>query len=1305
MSAAPVLPLSLSPHICVLPSSELIELLSSSSLPPLQHLLQSFSPLPQVTTRTTALTPVSHSSFPLRFSNLHDIEIACKEDEDARAGRTIDWIGQRIAKRAAAWVERVELEENLETKDLTTPWWQELQRCTEGDRTPSRVEGWNHPVAVVLAVSTLASNPLQAVTELQSRPIDLPSWVDSARLRHTLIIHPSNSPLSSDEAMALFNAIKKQYGLHTHLLDLTLSHPAMPISVPSLLPELPPTPMPDAAFSKALPEGTHHLNLTEPDIAQFARFVREFVTMSLVPWMERCVLDWNETYSSTRRLPSRLFSSTRRLFGGSAASNHVPTPPTHHVNAYSNTVTHPTSSPASSGPPPQQRRLAEFATFLGDIKLAVSVWEALRKEGRGGSEVLPLLLSPSPILAAHATYALSTLYTSDPAPSVQLRALVYAIRWAVGVRDLESLGGERWLDMAAGLTEEPPPALLLAHAALLSARKGATRRAAMWYVFAAHRLEKCGIKPLTVYFLRKAHDLYLVRPTKSLSPSFEDVGFRKDIDGFGAILPSIEYSLGRLMYTSGDTEGALRYFLGLLKGSSLRSQTTETDALYIGDFKVAFEHLKSTVGQNAFPADLKPPFSFSSAVDTKLRLARQGELDVNNVRWEAFGETWANFRKSRGKEGLEKGGKAVVGERFWVDVMLKNPLDVEVNLANMTVNVEGTDAIDDIEIEIIDNILLHPKECRVVPVAIVSRRPGFFKITRLTYSFLALLPVSEPLAVRGPRLHQTVAQRQGVVYGPDVVLTINVEEGGCRLDLSLSSTARDLRRLILGSGECTELTLNIRNTGQGNIDDIWIMHSSTVWFDLEGQGSQTSIPSTRTEVLRSDNSIANATPTALPLERLHGSSTLAPEESLNIRLVIHAEQPGAQELVVLIIFRESGQTTFDSSRLYHLFDVDPVLNVGAFARPSTSSSVSYVVNVEVENTSEASDLRISQITTASASWSCTTIVPHPLVHLPCLPPRQTGRILLQAKHWDEGSGSGETTHFVIRQLGAVLEGRQAEPSNPPSLDLLFNHITEAEEPISTCKLPTVTLLESSRRISTRNLLLNQYYQLSPSTLPYIFPLRIPQALDVIVFWEMPSERRRGYVTVPGLLLGASHAPLDEVIQQSETAKVKRTMYAETTREKGEILEAVRASEWNAEMNPTVVRVVSQPRIEHDFSQGHCFVPVTFMIRNFSLTNHTRFVLRLQSGDSFQSSEAQHLPPSYTGSLTRRGTLEPLSSVEVKTKMWVSRPGIYGLSGWRLETEVGQAAAEPWLTRASFSQAPPLGEESIVTVVQRSNFMI
>jgi hypothetical protein len=37
--------------------------------------------------------------------------------------------------------------------------------------------------------------------------------------------------------------------------------------------------------------------------------------------------------------------------------------------------------------------LAEFATILGDFKLAVTVWETLRKEGKGGSVCASLLFA------------------------------------------------------------------------------------------------------------------------------------------------------------------------------------------------------------------------------------------------------------------------------------------------------------------------------------------------------------------------------------------------------------------------------------------------------------------------------------------------------------------------------------------------------------------------------------------------------------------------------------------------------------------------------------------------------------------------------------------------------------------------------------------------------------------------------------------------------------------------------------------------------------------------------------------------
>jgi hypothetical protein len=90
----------------------------------------------------------------LRFSDLVEIEEACREDEEQRAGRTIDWISARISRRCAKWLEDWErIEAATAEKDkgngLRTPWWNELRHCVEGDHVPSKYEGWNHPAASV----------------------------------------------------------------------------------------------------------------------------------------------------------------------------------------------------------------------------------------------------------------------------------------------------------------------------------------------------------------------------------------------------------------------------------------------------------------------------------------------------------------------------------------------------------------------------------------------------------------------------------------------------------------------------------------------------------------------------------------------------------------------------------------------------------------------------------------------------------------------------------------------------------------------------------------------------------------------------------------------------------------------------------------------------------------------------------------------------------------------------------------------------------------------------------------------------
>ena len=69
-------------------------------------------------------------------------------------------------------------------------------------------------------------------------------------------------------------------------------------------------------------------------------------------------------------------------------------------------------------------------------------------------------------------------------------------------------------------------------------------------------------------------------------------------------------------------------------------------------------------------------------------------------------------------------------------------------------------------------------------------------------------------------------------------------------------------------------------------------------------------------------------------------------------------------------------------------------------------------------------------------------------------------------------------------------------------------------------------------------------------------------------------------------MGARHALLRELIKEAENSKAKRSMYAETQRERAEMLEAIKNSEWNVDMDPLVVTSHAGQQFRHDFSSGY-----------------------------------------------------------------------------------------------------------------------
>ncbi|KAG9314249.1 ER-golgi trafficking TRAPP I complex 85 kDa subunit-domain-containing protein [Chiua virens] len=1257
------LPSSLSPHVCLLPSPDLTTVLQDASLPPLHEILQSFSPLPQVITRTTSLTTVSHSSFALRFSDLADTERACLEDDEKRAARTIDWIGDRITRQCAKWLE--EIDDHPDQYVTRTPWWDELARCAEGDNLPCKDDGWNHPLSIILAVSTTAPNPLQAITALHSRVLEFPSWVDPTHLLYTLVVHPTGSPLSDEEAGALFNAVKKQYGLHAFLLPLSLpSPPPPPVPVPALPPRLPPpssetwqngSPTPQSHSSSSQVVSPNFLKLLEPDIEQLAKFTREFLVMSLIPWMEKCVLEWNETYSSSRRLPLRLFSSTRKFFGSSAPS---PQYPVHNSSASVSSLPSrsPTHNPSQTAPgsnvlaapPSQLRRLAEFATILGDYKLATGAWESLRKENKGGSDILPLLLSPSPAVVAHASYALSTIYPpgAEMSPQAQVQALKCAVRWEAGIPTSDFRGdileGERWLVWAAGNAEEPPAALLLAHAAFLSVQKKAKRRAALWYLFAANQLEKCGIKPLTMFFLRKAHELFSNQPQKLLSPSFWDSEGHRSSQriGFDAVLSGIEHPLGRLLYTTGDTKGAVKFFLGQLRWSTAsspphakidpdadESKEANLDKVLLEDFRVAFSHLKSISTRTVDFRDLKLPITLVSPASSYTRLPRDS-TSGDQAEWERREEIWTTFWRTRGKETLEKSGRAAVGEPFWVDVALQNPFDTEVILTDLVLVVEGRDKDtlwinEHVTIEHIQEVVLHSKESRMVSIAVKASQAVSLTIPSITYNFLGLLPARETLARRGRRLQDTPQQRQTVSYAPDILIRIDVEEASQELAVSFE----DNGLLVLNEGEHRKMKVWMTNAGHKSIGELWLVsgQEDQMWLQ-SGAHESLSVVAGSTETLNTGNKLSSWSPNAIPIDK-----ELLSSDSTFVTLTWRPCHIGSQQLCLLFIYRETGGRAFHCTRVTRTYHVDPSLGLSATSSPNSSIDHAFYVNLGIFNTSSQS-LRVSQVTAISPTWECHLLTP---LSSALLQPAQLTSLSFDTSPLDASACIEATSAFVSRTLGSVLNERMIEPDEPPTLDLTCCHASAHHSCISMHD-PTVSSLffsEKSRIVASA--LAQSHPHIPAITHPQKFPLFNPLSVDFLIFWEIPSEQRTGFMLLSGLNLGASHAPLQETIETIENAKVKRSMYAETQREKMEILQSIRDSEWNAEMNPLVV-TIQEAVVGHDFSLGPCLAPAKFSLSNHSLTHPCRYVIKFGSkneGDFERLQVFVLVPRSFADSLT------------------------------------------------------------------------
>ncbi|KAF4555480.1 ER-Golgi trafficking TRAPP I complex 85 kDa subunit-like protein [Elsinoe fawcettii] len=239
-------------------------------------------------------------------------------------------------------------------------------------------ETFAHPVALVIAISSRSPSPIEDLRTLYTNSntgeYRLPPWVNNEYLRYYVLVHDEDFD-DIKKSTTLYEQMKRHFGLHCHLLRLRSTQCLPSDDGATLLPAKIWTSAAEdlsemSALESAEDDAQNSTYIFESDATAVRSFVREMVTQSVLPSMERSVATWNDQVASRRRgISGRFMSLSKRFtpFGGRS------------------------NSPSTSGsnydsaggfyrpdlPEAVMRKLADYAVMLRDYKLAASTYEIL----------------------------------------------------------------------------------------------------------------------------------------------------------------------------------------------------------------------------------------------------------------------------------------------------------------------------------------------------------------------------------------------------------------------------------------------------------------------------------------------------------------------------------------------------------------------------------------------------------------------------------------------------------------------------------------------------------------------------------------------------------------------------------------------------------------------------------------------------------------------------------------------------------------------------------------------------------------
>ncbi|MCJ1387091.1 hypothetical protein MMC17_010220 [Xylographa soralifera] len=245
----------------------------------------------------------------------------------------------------------------------------------------------SHPVACVIAISSQCSSPIETLRELYRNTGQgvkrVPFWAGNEFLRYYVLVHDEDHD-DITKSTALFDQMKRHFGLHCHLLRLRSVECAENEEDSTELPRCRwLSPDEDLYNIRQVQEGgvnDFRLFLFDTDIAVIKTFVREMITQSILPFMEGRVTTWNDQVASRRRGISGRFMSLSKRWTGLGSSKGIKGSPLNSSGSSNSNYDAAQGFYAPDSPEATMHRLADYAFMIRDWTLASNVYEILRSD-------------------------------------------------------------------------------------------------------------------------------------------------------------------------------------------------------------------------------------------------------------------------------------------------------------------------------------------------------------------------------------------------------------------------------------------------------------------------------------------------------------------------------------------------------------------------------------------------------------------------------------------------------------------------------------------------------------------------------------------------------------------------------------------------------------------------------------------------------------------------------------------------------------------------------------------------------------